>query len=72
MLIDKFPFYSYRFLFYFSSIFPAFPTTGGDENYLIPALEIFFLFRFYLNAIPPPPARLIFPYFLVVFTKRVK
>jgi hypothetical protein len=49
------------------------PGTGGDENYLIPALDMFFLFKDYLKVMaPPPPTLLKFPYFFVVFTSNVR
>lgn len=71
---DMLPFYSITPLAiaYLSSIVLALPTTGGDENYFMPALYRFFLFRFYLKAMPPPPALLMLPYFLVVFTSKVR
>lgn len=54
-----------------NNVLPLLPTIGGEENCFIPAVDIFFYFS-YLNAIPPPPALLILPYFFVVFTSKVK
>jgi hypothetical protein len=49
-----------------------FPITGGDENCFTPEAGVLFLLRYCLKVIAPPPALLIFPYFLVVFTNKVK
>lgn len=52
-------------------VFPK--ITGGEEKALLaPTLGAVFLFRYYLKVMAPPPALLMLPYFLVVFTRRVR